>query len=57
MIKKYRNQVFSSPNNNVLCDGVNYEEALLSLNYETYRDDFNKTIFFKSINAKKGYLD
>lgn len=32
----------------MLCDGVNFEEDLLKINYDSNKKEFNETVFFKT---------
>lgn len=42
--KQYRYMAFTYPNNNILCDGVNFEEEMLTFNYgEVFKD----LVFFR----------
>ena len=46
-----RHQAFTYPNNNLLTDGVNFEEDLLKFNYgEVFKD----LVFFRPTNQQAG---
>lgn len=44
-----RHKVFQYPNNNLLCDGVNYEEDLLSFLYDNV---FKDLVFVRPTNQQ-----
>lgn len=48
LIKVQRHNMFRDPNNNVLCDGVLFEEDILRINYEGNKNEFENKIFFKT---------
>ena len=56
LIKHSRHSVFELPDNNVLTDGVLFEEDLLQMNYDQFSNDFGDNLFFKSI-SKEHLLD